>query len=78
VDDVHVTGTLAKELNLTHQPVGPATLSIRFTPNNTATCDRQAKDAPPWVQSFVFTKHNVSVSDVGALWWYVRNCVMPW
>lgn len=77
VDDVHVTGTLAKELNLTHQPVGPVTLGIRFTPNNTATCNHlQARDAQPWVRSFLFSRHNVSTSDMGTLWWYVKNCAM--
>jgi hypothetical protein len=78
VDDVHVTGTLAKKINLTHQPVSPATLGIRFMPNNSITCDYpQAKRAPPWIQSFLFSKHNVSTSDMGVLWWYVKNCAMP-
>jgi hypothetical protein len=79
VDDVHVTGTLTKGLNLTHQRVGPATLGIRLMPNDTVMCDHpQVKGAPPWVRSFLFSIHNMSASDMGVLWWYVNKCVMPY
>ncbi|XP_021936070.1 beta-1,3-galactosyltransferase 1-like isoform X2 [Zootermopsis nevadensis] len=75
VDDVHVTGTLAKNLNLTHQPVVPVTLGIKVMVNNTIRCDyRQVKGAPPWIQSFLFSRHNLSNIDMGLLWWYVKKC----
>jgi len=80
VDDVHVTGTLAKKLNLTHQQVGPVKLGITFMPNNTVMCDHRNVEnmphTPPWVQAFLFTKHNMTASDMESLWWYVNKCTV--
>lgn len=81
VDDVHVTGTLVKKLNMTHQPVRPVVLGIMFMPNNTVTCERRkmknVPDTPPWVQSFLFSKHNMTASDMDSLWSYVKKCPVP-
>lgn len=81
VDDVHVTGTLAKKLNLTHEPVTPVTLGIAFVNNNTVTCDQRGvknmPNMPPWVQSFVFSTHNMTASDMESLWSYVKKCTVP-
>lgn len=81
VDDVHVTGTLVKKLNLTHQPVRPVTLGITFMPNNSVTCDhrkgKNVPDTPPWVKTFLFSKHNMTASGMESLWWYVKKCAVP-
>jgi len=81
VDDVHVTGTLVKKLNLTHQPARPEKLGIMFMPDNTVTCDHKKvenmPDTPPWVQSFLFSRHNMTTSDMESLWWYVKKCTVP-
>ena len=81
VDDVHVTGTLVKELNLTHQPVRPVALGVAFMLNNTVACNhrkvKNTPDTPPWVKSFLFSRHNMTASDMESLWWYVNNCAVP-
>lgn len=80
VDDVHVTGTLVKNLNVTHQPALPVTLGITFMPNNTIMCNhrkvRNMPDTPPWVQSFLFSRHNMTASDMESLWRYVNKCTV--